>query len=418
MNPTLFQIISLAIFCIAIVHTFSTKYFEKVAKRSIKHSGIWSLLGEVEVVFGFWSFVMLIFMYWFEGGEKTVNYIDSRNFREPLFIFAIMVIAGTKQIIQFVTSIVKIFAKVIPLKNMVGIYFVTLTIVPLFGSLITEPGAMTLAALILRELFYSQNISKKLKYATLGVLFVNISVGGILTPFAAPPVLMVADKWGWDIWFMLSNFGWRAIIIVLVNSLSVTFYFQKELKEIKSKPIQENLILPKSTIVVHLLLLSGIVYYSHHPVIFLSIFLFFLGITNAYPKYQNKLLIREGLMVAFFLSGLLVLGGQQQWWLQKILSEMSLDAIYFGATALTAIADNAAITYLGSLVDGMSDQFKYALVAGAVTGGGMTVIANAPNPAGFSILKNNFEDGAISAIGLFVSAILPTFVAILVFKFL
>jgi hypothetical protein len=56
--------------------------------------------------------------------------------------------------------------------------------------------------------------------------------------------------------------------------------------------------------------------------------------------------------------------------------------MYFGATALTAITDNAALTYLGSLVEGVSDQLKYALVAGAVSGGGLTVIANAPNPAG------------------------------------
>ena len=58
-------------------------------------------------------------------------------------------------------------------------------------------------------------------------------------------------------------------------------------------------------------------------------------------------------------------------------------ALFFGAAALTAITDNAALTYLGSLVEDISDQSKYSLVAGAVAGGGLTVIANAPNPAGF-----------------------------------
>ncbi len=47
---------------------------------------------------------------------------------------------------------------------------------------------------------------------------------------------------------------------------------------------------------------------------------------------------------------------------------------------LTAITDNAALTYPGSLIDSMSVEAKYMLVAGAVTGGGLTVIANAPNP--------------------------------------
>jgi Na+/H+ antiporter NhaD/arsenite permease-like protein len=89
--------------------------------------------------------------------------------------------------------------------------------------------------------------------------------------------------------------------------------------------------------------------------------------------------------------------------------------LYFIATALTAITDNAALTYLGSLVEGTSDAFKYALVAGAVTGGGLTVIANAPNPAGYSILKDHFRDESISPLWLLVAATPPTVVAIIAF---
>jgi Na+/H+ antiporter NhaD/arsenite permease-like protein len=119
--------------------------------------------------------------------------------------------------------------------------------------------------------------------------------------------------------------------------------------------------------------------------------------------------------VAFFLAGLVVLGGQQRWWLQPLLQGMDSTSVYFGATALTAVTDNAALTYLGSLVEGLSDGFKYALVAGAVTGGGLTVIANAPNPAGYSILRQYFNDGAISPLGLLVAAVPPTMVAIVAF---
>ena len=126
----------------------------------------------------------------------------------------------------------------------------------------------------------------------------------------------------------------------------------------------------------------------------------------------------EGLLVAFFLAGLVVLGGQQQWWLEGLLRSMSPDTVFWAATGLTAITDNAALTYLGSLVEGLSPEFKYALVAGAVTGGGLTVIANAPNPAGFAILKGYFDEEAISAAGLFAAAALPTLVAALAFKYL
>ncbi len=146
--------------------------------------------------------------------------------------------------------------------------------------------------------------------------------------------------------------------------------------------------------------------------------LFFLGFATAYPQFQDRLILREGLLVAFFLAGLVVLGGQQQWWLEPLLRGMDAKTVYFGATVLTAVTDNAALTYLGSLVDGLSDDFKYALVAGAVTGGGLTVIANAPNPAGFSILRGHFEDETINPLGLFIAALPPTLVAVVAFRLL
>jgi Na+/H+ antiporter NhaD/arsenite permease-like protein len=123
-------------------------------------------------------------------------------------------------------------------------------------------------------------------------------------------------------------------------------------------------------------------------------------------------------LVAFFLAGLVVLGGLQAWWLQPILLGMDADTVFFGAIVLTAITDNAALTYLGSLVEGLSPQFQTALVAGAVTGGGLTFIANAPNPAGASILKVKFEGGVIHPLGLLIAAIPPTLVAVLAFRLL
>jgi predicted cation transporter len=153
-------------------------------------------------------------------------------------------------------------------------------------------------------------------------------------------------------------------------------------------------------------------------VVFLGLFLFFLGYAQAYERHQDRLMLREGLMVAFFLAGLVVLGGQQRWWLEPLLAGMNATTLYFGATFLTTITDNAALTYLGSLTTGMSDAAKYALVAGAVTGGGMTVIANAPNPAAFAILKDSFNEQAISPLGLALAALLPTIVAIVCFQLL
>jgi Na+/H+ antiporter NhaD/arsenite permease-like protein len=290
-----------------------------------------------------------------------------------------------------------------------------MSFVPLLGSFITEPAAMTLGALILKEHFYSKNISNKFKYGIIGALFVNVSIGGAMTPFAAPPILMVAAKWNWDLMFMLNTFAWRTALAVFTNSLILTIIFRKELIKIKSLNIKQNNT-PFFILLIHLILLIGLIFFVHDLIIFLGIFVIFLGIASSYDQFQNKLILKEAFLVSLFLTGLVILGGQQKWWLQPLLNKLSPDQIYYAATALTAITDNAALTYLGSLVDGLSDQFKYALAAGAITGGGLTVIANAPNPAGYSILSKNFHGNTISPLYLFLAALGPTVIAIICYK--
>jgi hypothetical protein len=418
-NPTLIQSVAAAIFGIALLHTFSTKFFENLANRHPSHAGIFHLLGEVEVVFGFWAMVLVILLFALEGKQEAVAYVDSRNFTEPMFVFAIMIVAGSRPILDLATLIVRAVARLVPLPRSLAMYFTILSLVPLLGSFITEPAAMTLGALMLRDRYLEHDcLSTRLKYATVGALFVNVSIGGVLTPFAAPPVLMVAGKWNWDIAFMLTHFGWKAAIAVTINALAVTLLFRQELRKVPAMDESRRAEVPLPIILLNTLILGGIVWFSHHPALFLGLLLFFMGFATAYRHHQGRLIIREGLLVAFFLAGLVVLGGMQQWWLQPLLLSMSPNAVYYGATALTAITDNAALTYLGSLVEGLSDEFKYMLVAGAVTGGGLTVIANAPNPAGFSILKVRFEDETIGPLGLFLAALPPTLVAIVALRYL
>jgi hypothetical protein len=411
------QWIGAGIFAIAILHTFSTRFFERMAHQRPAHAGVWHLLGEVEVVFGFWAMVLVLAIAASFGTRTATSYLDTRNYTEPMFVFAIMVVAGSRAILHLARVAVVAVAKLIPLHGAIGLHFVTLSLVPLLGSLITEPAAMTLAALMLRRQIYRHDVSNN-KYATLGVLFVNVSLGGTLTPFAAPPVLMVAAKWNWDLWHMLTQIGWKAALAVTVNALAAALIFRRELAHLRPLEESANSRMPGWVVAVHVLFLAGIVTFAHHPAVFMGLLLFFLGFATAYPRFQDRLMLREGLMVAFFLAGLVVLGGQQQWWLGPLLRGMDATTVYFGATALTAVTDNAALTYLASLVDGLSDEFKYSVVTGAVTGGGLTVIANAPNPAGFSILRGHFDDEAIRPLGLLVAALLPTITAILAFRLL
>ena len=411
------EITAAALFALAVVHTFSTRYFEHLAHTRTAHAGVWHLLGEVEAVFGFWAFVLVLFMALAYGWATPSRYLGELHFTEPMFVFVIMVIAASRPVMQLAGDTVHAVGSLIPVRPAIAGYVLSLALVPLLGSFITEPAAMTLAALMLRDRVFRTGVSARLKYATLAVLFVNISIGGTLTNFAAPPVLMVAAKWEWTTAFMLSTFGAKALIAVLVNAIVVSVLFRRELAEKAiGIPAEAYPRVPALFVLVNVLILAAVVYTNHHPEAFMGLFLLFLGLAEAYRRHHGRLLLREGLMVAFFLAGLVVLGGQQQWWLQEVLSRMDESALFYGATALTAITDNAALTYLGSLVEGVSDDYKYSLVAGAVAGGGLTVIANAPNPAGFAILKDHFEDQSISALGLFAAALLPTLVAVACFR--
>jgi len=418
MNFTPTELGASIIFAIAVLHTFCTAYFETLAKNSRNHSGLWHLLGEVEIVFGFWAAILIIFICFIDDLDTARAFLAKRNFTEPLFVFAIMIVAGSKPILFISTEILHFLAKrlqfVLRIKSAPSLYFLTLSITPLLGSLITEPAAMTLAAFLLRDLVYRHQCSKALLFGTLGALFVNVSIGGTLTNFAAPPVLMVASTWGWSSAFMFANFGIESCIAIFINALGVTLLFHRQLIEPSSSAKQVKI--PVAVILMHLLFLLGVVVFAHDPVIFMWILLFFIGFTTAYPKHQNPLILKEALLVGFFLAGLVVLGALQGWWLQPILEKMSPTAVFYGSLALTAITDNAALTYLGSLVTDTSLEFKLALVGGAVAGGGLTVIANAPNPAGIAILRQHFPNGAVSALYLLIAALPPTVVTILAYR--
>lgn len=407
------ETLAAVLFGAALVHTFAAGYFEKLAVRKPRHAGLLHLLGEVEVVFGLWAFVLIVFMALILGTDAAIAYAESRQFTEPLFVFSVMVIAASRPVLDTVRQAMGAMARLMPLRLPLAMAWLALALVPLLGSLITEPAAMTLAALMLAPQVFTRAMPEHLKYAALGVLFVNISIGGTLTAYAAPPVLMVSGTWGWDSAFMASTFGWKAVIAVVVNATALVYMLRSHLIELPptSRSHMDRPTVPWPVRVIHLAFLGGVVSLGHHPVLFLGIFLIFLGYAHAYARYQDPLLLKESLLVGFFLAGLVVLGGMQQWWLQPIVSNLTPDALFFGALTLTAITDNAALTYLGSQIEGISDAAKYMLVAGAVAGGGLTVIANAPNPAGVALLRSGFADNAIGAGRLLMGALAPTLVA-------
>ena len=420
--PFLAMQASTVIFAIAILHTFSVAYFRKLSQKfpheSARHNTL-HLLGEVEAVFPFYAGAFVLYLMVTLGKSDAINYMNSLNYTEPLFVFVILVICGTRPILRVAEQLLFWFTKKLSFLNPgYAFYFTALVVGPLLGSFITEPAAMTVTALVLFDQFYKQNVSEKFKYATIGLLFVNVSIGGTLTHFAAPPVLMVASKWGWDLKHMFLNFGDKAILACIVSTLTYIFVFRKELSKLKFKLNTDVKVIPTWVTLLHLLTLGGVIVFAHDSVIFMGLLLLFLALITITKKHQEILRLKESLLVASFLGGLVVLGSTQAWWIEPMIKSLNYDSLFLGATALTAVTDNAALTYLGSLIPNISDDFKYALVAGAVTGGGLTVIANAPNPAGYGILQKGFKGQMINPLYLFIAAMYHTLVAALAFRFL
>ena len=442
-----FNAIATVIFALAILHTFTAARFAALAHR-VQHrheraaaaSGrvpspsvraeVLHFLGEVEVVFGLWAVVLLGAMASYAGWAAASHYVnDTVVYTEPLFVVVIMALAATRPIIGFAESALRRVAAAggaTPAAWWVAI----LTIGPLLGSFITEPAAMTICALLLARQFYDLQPSARLKYATLGLLFVNVSIGGTLTPFAAPPVLMVARPWGWDIPFMLANFGWQTGLAIALSTAVYFATFRRELRALAERPAVPDieqpdeaaeapalLTVPAWVVGMHLAFMAWTVFNAHYPALFVGGFLFFLGFARATAAYQSRMDLKTPLLVGFFLAGLVIHGGLQGWWIAPLLRRLSEEPLFIGATALTAINDNALITYLATLVPNLSEPLKLAIVQGAVVGGGLTVIANAPNPAGQALLGKFFDD-AISPVGLFLGALLPTMIAAACFRLL
>ncbi len=535
-----FNLVVTGIFLLAIIHTLSTSWFTKKAhqweekyKRLKKEgkvdkesmhigAGIFHFLGEMEAVFGVWSIIVGLAVASYYDYHTFVIYVDGLKYTEPMFIIVIMTIASSRPILKLFELIMWKIVKF--LGGTLDIWWLSILIVtPLLGSFITEPAAMTIAAYLVADKLFVLRPNKKVMYGTLALLFVNISVGGVLTNFAAPPVLMVSETWNWSTPFMFMNFGWKAIIAIILSTSAYYFLLKKDLDELKeaytidryrkfvqrkflsqkdlervfdeleedinsklgftmtlgelSKEIKDNIkknalsnlskkeiemygvdaaidekfedirieemirtipgLLPEDirpvyrdpkwdtrddkvpvwVMLIHALFLLWTVFNAHEPILFIGGFLFYLGFFQVTAFYQNRINLKPALMVAFFIAALIIHGSLQAWWIEPVLGNLQKEMLNLTSIGLTAFNDNAAITYLSTLVTDFSDVMKYAVVTGAITGGGLTVIANAPNPVGQSILKKYFKNG-ISSINLLLYALLPTLITGMVFYIL
>lgn len=419
------------VFFLAVLHAFAAPRFMVLSSRYLKkmqllkkagtvrrqytflrfYSTLLHFLGEVEVIFGIWLLPLAVTMTLTKGLPTILTYLSGVRFAEPIFVVVVMIMAASSPILRLTEACLSYVASLGG--GSVSAWWLTiLTLGPLLGSFITEPAAMTICALLLAEHFFYLRPSFSLRYATLGLLFVNISVGGTLTHFAAPPVVMVASKWGWGMSHMFYSFGWKAMLSILISNTLFFLIFRRQLLVLHS-PIKKRKCyshIPIWVIASHIIMIAAVVLAAHHPVMVLASLLCFLVFVFVTPTYQRAISFRGPMLVGLFLAALVIHGDFQQWWLEPVLRGLGCWPLMVGSTVLTAFNDNAAITYLASLVPNLSDCLKFSVVAGAVAGGGLSVIANSPNPAGQNLLQQFFGEEGIQPTYLFVAAIVPTLI--------
>lgn len=439
-----FNLWAALIFLFAIVHTFVCPFFEslskKVARRysnkleplirsgKLPHKRRVSLLattlhymGEIETVFAIWLIPLFAAIVFFKGHSALLEYLNSlmyveKKFTEPAFVIVIMTISATRPVIRLAEDLIGFFAR-IGSGTPAAWWCAILIIGPLLGSFITEPAAITISAMLLHKKIFKLRPSGHFKYYTLAVLLASVSVGGTLTHFAAPPVLMIAAKWDWGFLYMLENFGLSAVVGIVICVVVGRFAFAKDFAYMAKMHSDLDMgqkresVTVKFIMMAHVFFLAYSVMFLHHIVLLCFGFLLFLAFVEGTAQYQNKVSLRSPVLVGLFLTGLVIHGGLQAWWIEPLLGRMGKDMIFFGSMILSAFNDNAAITYLASLVPNLSDTMKYMVVAGAVSGGGLTIIANAPNPAGVSILSPCFKNG-VSPVMLLLYALFPAAVMV------
>jgi hypothetical protein len=433
-----------AIFFLAIVHTFCAPMFLRWARRLEERNHLRWLersatdtddrepasslaivlhyLGEIEAVFGVWAVPLVALIALVKGWGAAETFLEKGvHFNEAVFVVVVMAIAATQPVLYLAESV---------LSRLAGWgggtpfawWCTLLTVGPILGSFITEPAAMTICAILLAQHFFRYRPSTALSYATVAILFSNISLGGVLTNFAAPPIIIVSREWGWDTQVVWSTFGLKALCGVLTSTLAYQWLFRRELRQMcvaaqlreeRSGPVHERSV-PFFVILGNVVFLTWTVAHAESARLVIIGFLFFLAFVDATRHFQRSVSLRPALLVGFFLAGLVIHGSFQAWWIEPVFSRFGETTLFASSVVLSAFNDNASITYLASLVPDFSDGFKYSVVSGALAGGGLTIIANAPNPAGNTLLARFFE-GGISPLKLLIAALLPLLINVLIF---
>lgn len=376
-----------------------------------------------------WTLILFVIGIILIGYENMKGYLESVNIAEPMFVGGMVLVASTKPVLDASERIIMFLAQKLPLPGLLGFFAVTLTLGPLLGSFITEPAAMVVVVSLVMRQVKGRHLTRRFLYLLLGVICTNVSVGGALTPIAAPAIVVIADSVGWDIAFTMQNFGPKAILTVLTTTTVVVIIpywrtlagmdFHAGMNgngDFHKHDLPENKAAWKKALAlsINVGIIGLMIVFSHTPVMMLlTLFLFYI-FHDVFHAYHSPMKFMDGFRVAAFLYGILALGTLQRWWIEPLIHELDDGTLYFSIAGLTTIMDNALLTYLVSLVEGIEQSLLILIVWAALAAGGALLPANAPNPIAKVEMQTIFPNQEPSMVQWFINALPSTIIALVI----
>ena len=426
MTPTPFQLFSTLIFALSIVHVFFTPTIFKAAlalQKKQKHHE-WQvtietllLLSEIELVFGLWLIPLFGGYALFYSWSESLGYLTSRDYTEALYMVVIVLIVSASPLITFGEKVLEKIAR-LGKDSPTSWWWVILCLGPLSSMLLKEPGAMALLAVLLGRKFYHFRPSNAFKYVTLALLFLNVALSGLLSSFSSRSLYLLTSKRELSTYYMLRTFGWKALLGILLITSVAYLVFRKEFRKFPGRVPAlergERKKVPLWVTLGHLLFAASVAYVGNQGPLLVLLGLCFLGFYKITAIYQHTHVIKQAFFVGFFFAALLILGELQGWWIREIFPHLEALGTEVATLILSAFIDNAVVIYLVPDIFSLTDPRFYAAVVGSIAAGGLTVIANVPNPIGYTLLSPYFKR-KISGIGLFTAALIPTLLIFLLF---
>lgn len=428
------QVGASALFFCAIIHIFLTPWLGRLHRlyqhKKMMFPGRWKqylllsecfgFLNKIELVFIVWAVPLFVIFVCCEGYRVAMAYFNSRNYVSSLFIMIMLIFLESRPIECLSERIFSNIAK-LGYQSPKCWWWTIMLFAPLSTFFLKETGAMIIGATLLAKHFYRFYPSSRFGYATLGLLFSNISIGGLLTAFSSRALFIILPsvKWGNEI--VIKHFCWKAVLSMLISTTIYYFVFKKEFhsfpRSVVNKAVVEDDI-PYWVILVHIVLVGLLISTNTIPLFMMAILIFYLGFQRFTIFYQHSINISKTCCVGLFYAGLVIFGELQEWWVLELMHRMSDFGYMLTSYGLSIFLDNALVNYLVHNLPVATDCYLYLVITGCMSAGGLTIISNMPNIVGYLIIKPAFQVPSFSMWRLFISAAVPSVLALLVFWFL